>query len=606
MTTDTANGDNNKEMEKYFFRASAQDFNKIPAKPIAYWASERILSIFANNIALKNVIETREGLTTGSNDLFLRLWHEVPFKAIGIHFLDQKQAARSNKRYFTYVKGGEYRRWSGNFEYVVNWYRDGEELRDFKDVKTGRVRSHNYNGEYAFREGFTWSGITSGNFAARYVPQGFMFDAKGPMGFVHEGIDKHVTLAFLNSSVASFILKMIAPTLDFKLGHILSLPYWDIDNNTASLNSISCIDQSKVNWDSYETSWDFTSLPLLQPNYRQTTLAATYQSLRAHWQENTLEMQRLEEENNRIFIEAYGLEDELTPEVPLNEITLTCNPHYRYRLGKQWDEASEEERNAELERQLQSDTICELISYIIGCMMGRYSIDQPGLILASQGETLKDYFQRVPSPRFIPDDDAIVPLTDQEWFEDDATHRVREFVRTVWGDQHLQENLDFIAESLCLSAMRPRKGESSLDCIRRYLSTQFYKDHMRTYKKRPIYWLFSSGRLKAFECLVYLHRYNEGTLSRMRTDYVIPLTAKLYSYAERLESEKENSTTTAETRRLEKEIDQLHKQQAELAAFDEQLRDFADQRIQLDLDDGVKINYGKFGNLLADVKAITG
>jgi type II restriction/modification system DNA methylase subunit YeeA len=238
--------------------------------------------------------------------------------------------------------------------------------------------------------------------------------------------------------------------------------------------------------------------------------------------------------------------------------------------------------------------------------MGRFSLDKPGLILANQNQNLKDYLDQVKAPRFLPDDDGIVPINDQEWFADDATNRFREFVRVVWGDEHLQENLDFVAESLCLHAIKPKRGESAMDTIRRYLSTQFYKDHLRTYKKRPIYWLFSSGKHKAFECLVYLHRYNEGTLARMRTEYVIPLSAKLNAYAEKLEQDKEASTSAAETKRLEKEIATLHKQQVELAEFDEKLRHYADQRISLDLDDGVKVNYGKFGDLLAEVKAVTG
>ena len=238
--------------------------------------------------------------------------------------------------------------------------------------------------------------------------------------------------------------------------------------------------------------------------------------------------------------------------------------------------------------------------------MGRYSLEKLGLILASQGETLQDYIAQIPSPSFAPDDDAILPLTDQEWFSDDATNRFQEFVRVVWGEEHLQENLDFVAESLCLHAINPKRGESSLETIRRYLSTQFFKDHLRTYKKRPIYWLFSSGKHKAFECLVYLHRYNESTLSRMRTEYVIPLTAKMSTYAAKLQNDIDASVNTAEKKRLEKELDNLHKQQAELSTFDEKLRHFADQRISLDLDDGVKVNYGKFGDLLAEVKAVTG
>src|SRR5690554_6803714 len=239
-------------------------------------------------------------------------------------------------------------------------------------------------------------------------------------------------------------------------------------------------------------------------------------------------------------------------------------------------------------------------------MMGRYSIDKPGLILASQGETIQDYLAQIPSPKFMPDDDAILPLTDQEWFADDVTNRFREFVKVVWGEETLQENLDFVAESLCLHAIKPKTGEAALETIRRYLSTQFYKDHLRTYKKRPIYWLFSSGKQKAFECLVYLHRYNESTLAEMRTDYVIPLTEKLAGYVEKLEQDKEASASAAEAKRIEKELSKLYKQQTELNAFDEKLRHYADQRISLDLDDGVKVNYGKFGDLLAEVKQVVG
>ena len=372
---------------------------------------------------------------------------------------------------------------------------------------------------------------------------------------------------------------------------------WDISRVSAAgeEHSHKCIRVACDDWNAFEVSWAFDVLPIL--GCGRENLRASYQVLRAHWREMTLEMQRLEEENNRIFIEAYGLQDELTPEVPLEEITLTCNPHYRYGGDKS---------EAELEDLLQCDTLKELVSYAIGCMMGRYSLDKPGLILASQGETVQDYLRQIPSPRFAPDDDAILPLTDQEWFADDATNRFREFIRVVWGDDTLQENLDFVAESLCLHAIKPKKGEASLDTIRRYLSTQFFKDHLRTYKKRPIYWLFSSGKHKAFECLVYLHRYHEGTLARMRTEYVIPLSAKLATYATKLESDIDASSSTAEKKRLEKELAVLHNQQAELATFDEKLRHYADQRIRLDLDDGVKVNYGKFGDLLAEVKTVTG
>ncbi|MDF1584552.1 MAG: hypothetical protein P1P78_14765 [Methyloprofundus sp.] len=309
-------------------------------------------------------------------------------------------------------------------------------------------------------------------------------------------------------------------------------------------------------------------------------------------------MQRLEQENNRLFIDAYGLQDELTPDVPLEQITLTINPKYRYG-GNVSDE--------QLNKRFQSDTLAELISYAIGCMMGRYSLDQEGLVYAHAGnEGFNDFVKEGAYKTFPADDDGIIPLTDQEWFADDVTLRFREFIQTVWGKENLQSNLDFVAESLCLHAVKPKSGETSLDTISRYLSTQFYKDHLKTYKKRPIYWLFSSGKQKAFECLVYLHRYNESTLARMRTEYVTPLLGKYEASAMVLQKQIEDASTTSDANHFKKFLTALEKKQTELSEFNDKLKHYADRRISLDLDDGVKVNYGKFGDLLAEVKAVTG
>ena len=396
----------------------------------------------------------------------------------------------------------------------------------------------------------------------------------------------------LNSKVATGILKAISPTLNFETTHIASLPVlpnWKSVGLSTEENIECLIGTGKKDWDAYETSWDFSRLPLLHPDYRQSTLKATYSQLRAHWRSMTLEMQRLEEENNRIFIEAYGLQDELTPEVPLKEITLTCNPHYRYGGGRS---------EGELESLLLADTMKELISYAIGCMMGRYSIDKPGLIYAHSGNV---DFAASQYTTFPADQDGIIPVTDTDWFADDAGNRFIQFVSVAWPREHLEENLKFIAESL-----GPSRNESPRETIRRYLVTGFYKHHLAMYKRRPIYWLFSSGKQRAFQCLVYLHRYNEGTLSRMRTEYVIPLQGKMNARIEQLKGDISASTSTPHRKKLEKERDKLVKQQAELQTFDEKLRHYADQRIGLDLDDGVKVNYGKFGDLLAEVKAVTG
>ena len=401
------------------------------------------------------------------------------------------------------------------------------------------------------------------------------------------------------SNLCYSMLKALNPTLNFQVGNLKSLPVMEKENNyfKDSIKEASehAIEISRRDWDGYETSWDFKELPLLEIAEGKTA-QESFSLLKDKHNKTVQKMREIELESNRLYNELYGLKEDVTPEVSLEEITLTCNPSYRYGI----------KHERELETLLQCDTFKELISYSIGCMMGRYSLDKPGLILASQGETVRDYLAQIPEPSFAPDDNAIIPLTDQEWFPDDATNRFRDFVRTVWGEEHLQENLDFVAESLCLHAIKPKKGEAALETIRRYLSTQFFKDHLRTYKKRPIYWLFSSGKQKAFECLVYLHRYNESTLAEMRTDYVIPLTTKLASYVEKLEQDKDASTSAAEAKAIEKELSKLYKQQAELNTFDEKLRHYADQRISLDLDDGVKVNYGKFGDLLAEVKQVVG
>ncbi|EJL6893680.1 SAM-dependent methyltransferase, partial [Vibrio cholerae] len=345
----------------------------------------------------------------------------------------------------------------------------------------------------------------------------------------------------------------------------------------------------KLDWDSFETSWDFKYMPLL--NNQGAKIKDCWSFYNDESVEITQEALELESLVNDIYASNYNLSSESISQSTLELITLERN---RYFSSSSDDE-------------FKSSTTVNMITYALGCMMGRYSLDREGLIYAHSGnEGFDKLVAEGAYKTFYPDEDGIIPLTDQEWFKDDATNRFREFVQVVWGEEHLQENLDFVAESLCLNAIKPKKSESALETIRRYLSTQFYKDHLKTYKKRPIYWLFSSGKQKAFECLVYLHRYNEGTLSRMRTEYVTPLLGKYDAYAEQLEKQIETADSTSEANRFKKELDALIKKQVELREFDDKLKHYADMRISLDLDDGVKVNYGKFGDLLADVKAITG
>jgi len=409
-------------------------------------------------------------------------------------------------------------------------------------------------------------------------------------------------LAFMCSSVAGVLIKMLNPTMSILVGNVSDLPLPPLGKVTANITNLSqsCIDLAERDWDSFERSWNFRSIAILTVSLgSNSTIASSYTAWITQNRATIAEVKRLEEENNRLFIDAYGLQDELTPEVPIEQITLTVNPAYRYGKKLSDDEWSVENGfPEELETRFREDTMQELVSYAIGCAMGRYSLDEPGLIYAHSGNLGFDPSRYATFPA---DGDGIIPITDTDWFDDDATHRVVEFISVAWDKAHLEANLKFLADNLS-----PKKGEASRDTLRRYLADKFFKDHLQTYKKRPIYWCFSSGKQKAFQCLVYLHRYNEGTLARMRMEYVVPLQSKMAARIDALADDIEAASSSAQAKRLQKERDKLTKQLDELRRYDEQLRHYADQRIALDLDDGVKVNYGKFGNLLAEVKAVTG
>ncbi|WP_336273110.1 BREX-1 system adenine-specific DNA-methyltransferase PglX [Vreelandella indica] len=579
----------------WFYNAKPDDFKKIPGSPVAYWLSKEAIQAFSKSKEIKKVMPAAVGLQTGDNSKFVRCWYEVDFDKIGFEVESSDETAGLDFKWYPYNKGGDFRKWYGNREFIVDWKNDGEEIRNFKDEK-GALRSRPQNTKNYFKSSISWSDVTSGDVAFRYYDKGFVYDVTG-MSAQSESEDlMKKVLALCNSCVVNWVVKSLNPTLHFQAGNYHSLPYIDASVNGASISLVDqCINFSLQDEAAYEISFSFKLNPLAEKN--EQDIFKNYVEWRKECKQTAKKLRDLEVINNKYFLSEYSLEKEVESEVPFNKISLNGNPYYRYGGNRSEDE---------LETLFQCDTLKELVSYAIGCMMGRYSLDKPGLILASQGETIRDYLAQIPEPSFAPDDNAIIPLTDQEWFPDDATNRFRDFVRTVWGEENLQENLDFVAESLCLHTIKPKKGEAALETIRRYLSTQFFKDHLRTYKKRPIYWLFSSGKQKAFECLVYLHRYNESTLAEMRTDYVIPLTTKLASYVEKLEQDKEASTSAAEAKSIEKELSKLYKQQAELNTFDEKLRHYADQRISLDLDDGVKVNYGKFGDLLAEVKQVVG
>ncbi len=558
-----------------FYRVSADDFQKIPGSPIAYWVSDKGFEIFRENRSLSAVCKPTQGLATADNERFLRIWSEVSISHIGFGLGNRKQAEESKKKWFPYNKGGEFRKWYGNHNHLLNWENDGREI--FSCQPKSVIR----NPSYYFKESVSWSKISSGKPAFRLFPKGFIFDVAGTSIFSPSDNLLYLTLGYTNSIVARKVLEVLSPTLNFEVGHIASLPFNQYIGDIEEINQL--ITMSKSDWDSYETSWDFTSLPLLDPSYRGDTLASTYSNLRAHWNDITLEMQKLEEENNRIFIEAYGLEDELSPDVPLKEITLTCNPYYRYRNNKS---------DSELEELLLSDTMKELISYAVGCMFGRYSLDKPGLILANQGETYEDYCRLVPDSTFSADVDNAIPVLDGDWFSDDIVMRFRKFLRVAFGEEKYEENLRFIEKAL---------GKD----LRQYFLKDFYNDHVRRYKKRPIYWMFSSPN-GSFNVLIYMHRYRPDTASIVLNEYLREYQVKLSSYMESLRRKEGNpDLSKGEKVKALKELDKLRKTQDILATYERDvLFPLANQRIEIDLDDGVKVNYPKFGTALKKVPGL--
>ncbi|NAW33736.1 BREX-1 system adenine-specific DNA-methyltransferase PglX [Halomonas alimentaria] len=579
----------------WFYETKPDDFKKIPGSPVAYWAPEHIFSAFKDGILLGDMAPVRKGMDTANNDRFLRRWHEVSTNNICFDAQSSQEADDSQKRWFPYKKGGEFRRWYGNNEFVLNWKNNGKEVKS-----TGRASIR--SSSFFFKKSITWTATSSSYFGVRHCDHGHISDCKGSA--VYPNDDNHyLVLAYLSTSLVNDTLAILNPTIETQAGNVASLPFpakvYSNERVRGELKDLaySAVTISRNDWDSDERSWDFVGNEIVFSAFNKSSkkISFDWKNLRDIVEYKTCELAKIEKRVNELFLDSIGSPQGTEAEPPRSAITLFNNPDYS---------VGDTDKNPwEI---LKSYKTAQLLSYSVGCMMGRYSLDEPGLILASQGETIGDYLAKIPEPSFALDKNAIIPLTDQEWFPDDATNRFRDFVRTIWGEEHLQENLDFVAESLCLHAIKSKKGEAALDTIRRYLSTQFYKDHLRTYKKRPIYWLFSSGKQRAFECLVYLHRYNESTLAEMRTDYVIPLTEKLAGYVEKLEQDKEASASAAEAKRIEKELSKLYKQQAELNTFDEKLRHHADQRISLDLDDGVKVNYGKFGDLLAEVKAVSG
>ena len=567
------------------YAVDQKEFLRLPGYPIGYWISPAMRRAFIEFDAVEKIADARIGMATGKNDLYIRAWHEVALARVGYQMPSREEAKLSGRKWFPHAKGGEFRKWYGNSEYVVNWENDGQLLQTTLHPSGKRIWAHNFNLEQIFKPAICWTTVTIADTSFRYHPQGYLYDAAAGLCQPKKADDMWLLLGALNSRVSINAIKLLNPTVNLAPGYLGRIPVEKKAAQSSTPIVKKCIETEKRDWDSFETSWDFTALPLLNPDYRQPTLKATYQKLRANWREMTLEMQRLEQENNRIFIEAYGLNDELDEKVELNEITLTCNPHYRYGNDKSEDE---------LEALLLADTMRELVSYAVGCMFGRYALDKPGLILANQGETIEDYLRRVPEPRFQADDDNVIPMLDGDWFTDDIAERFRKFLRVALGEEHYEANLKFVEKAL-------GKNGKARD-IRDYFLKDFYSDHVRRYKKRPIYWLFSSSK-GSFNALIYMHRYRPDTVSVVLNDYLREFRTKLTSHKNHLEAVSISaSSSQGEKTKALKEIEKITKMIAEMEEYErEVLYPLATEQVEINLDEGVKVNYPKLGAALKKI-----
>lgn len=532
------------------FFASQDEFQQIPGNVYAYWLSDDALSLFSGE-KLGDHCTIKSGIVTGNNDLFLKLWYEINFNNIG--FQHKVFTDNSNIKWVPMHKGGGYRKHYGLHEYIMNLHDIWEPSKTNVSVRRGEPN-------FYFKEGLTWSTL-SNNLSVRRSPTGFVFDTKGSMCFANVYTNIGYLEAFLNSKVASLYMAILSPTLDFNQGAMAKIPYLfsKKKENVVVALSNQCVELSREDWDSFEASWDFTKHPLISP---ASTVADAFAQWEAQCDERFNQLKANEEELNRIFIDIYGLQDELTPEVEDKDVTV---------------------RKADLQRDIKS-----LISYAVGCMFGRYSLDMDGLAFAG-GDWDDSKYITYPA-----DKDNIIPICDDEYFDDDMVGRFVKFIETVYGSDTLEENLKVITDAL------GGKGQPR-EVIRNYFLNDFYADHCKIYQKRPIYWLFDSGKKNGFKALIYMHRYQPDTIARIRTDYVHEQQSRYRTAIADMEN-RIAAASTSERVKLNRALKNLKDQDTELRIYEEKIHHLADQMIGIDLDDGVKVNYAKFQDVLAKIK----
>ena len=550
------------------YRTNQTNFTFIPGTPIAYWAPGAVLRAFHKNTPIYNIARFRIGLVTGDSMRFVRYWSEVKFTAIGLNISNDYEARVSRKKWFPYQKGGDFRKWFGNNLFVVNWKNDGYEMKH-DNYSGSRLKSHNFNGDFAFQQGITWTKISSGAASFRFVPSGYMFDDASPFGKITDK-KRDFLMAFLNSKVTNYILGLLNPTLNYLPGTIEQLPLLRAENeDQITKYARSSLAVSSDEWIQYESTWQFRNFPILShiaEHNRNWTVEAAFNQWKQEAQDRFDQLKKNEEELNKIFIDLYGLQDELSPEESDKEVSV---------------------RKADLGRDIRA-----FMSYFIGVTFGRYSLDTPGLAFAGGDWDASKYTS------YQPNTDDVIVLTDSDYFGDDRDimHRFREFLTVTFGEEHLEENLTFIAKAL------GKAGDTAKDQIRSYLFNDFYKNHLTIYQKRPIYWQLDSGRQGGFKALMYLHRYDGDTMAMIRTSYLHTLQAAYEKRVATLDTFIASETNTRQKNQLIKQRDHTRKQLEEVVKYDAQLQHVANMHIAIDLDDGVVVNHQK---VQADVKLLT-
>lgn len=567
----------------YVFSAVSSTFATIPGQPFAYRMSDAVRAVFGRFPALSTFASARQGLSPGNTARFVRFWFEVDRNKIGFGFRDSRSALASRRKWFPFNKGGAFRRWYGNIEHILNWEYGGKELHDFRPKSVIR------NPDYFFKPAVTWSSVSSGAPAFRVVDPGVIFSDVGQSVF-GDDLVLATLLGTLNSQYGHHVLAMLAPSLHFQAGTIATIPI-NLDLDPSHRNLVNeLVEISRRDWDSQELSYGFER-PEWFADRALGKLDAIVRARREFWDGETNRMRELEAKNDKMVLSAYELNNQFESGGDKARVSLLNNPYFRFDGAADLTQAGVLFARA---------AVMDLISYAVGCMFGRYSIDEPGLILADQGATLQDYLKKIPSPTFKPDADNVLPIVDGDWFEDDIVARFRQFLRVAFGENHFEENLRFVTESLDVKDLRDYFAKLGA----RATTSRFYDEHVQRYKKRPIYWLFSSPK-GSFNALIYMHRYTPSTVSTVLNEYLREFKAKLESSLQHQERLTASGGTPRQQAAAQKEADRLRNVLLELGEYEHDvLYPLASQQVTINLDDGVKVNYPKFGAALKKIPGL--